>query len=180
MTAVAIDFSRLGKYLFLADAERNLISVLDDVKYDRADADILSVGMRLHAIEQLKKLGFKQISGRVLEHQVSGARCLIPKFHALGASPFDCVRYTPKREQDYYLLTPTQTACQFIDAYPMEPALERIKALIERHPINILRIMDFCDHSPAHRTFVEAVGHLKFVQREAVESDFLRGIKSLG
>lgn len=180
MTAIDMDDARLGKYLHLADAERNIISVLDDIKYDRADADILSVGMRMHAIKKLAAIGFKQVSGRVLEHATSGARCVMPKFHALGASPFDCVRYTPKRAQDFYLLTPTQTACQFINHYPIEQAIDRIKSLIVQQPINILRIMDFCDHSAPHRTFIEAVGHLKFVQREAVESDRLRGLKTLG
>ena len=109
-----------GHYMTLADERLQLFSVFDDLYYDRADADMLSPAMRKHAIEKLKKIGFKQISGNVLEDRGADRRCLMPKSHALGASPFDITRYTPRRAQDFYILTPTQTACQFIDHYPHE------------------------------------------------------------
>ncbi|MEL7042349.1 MAG: hypothetical protein AAGL90_12545 [Pseudomonadota bacterium] len=180
MPTDTIDASELSQFLCIADADLGLISVFDDTKYDRADADVLSIGMRRHAIKHLEKIGFKQIRGNVLVHEELGARCIIPKFHALGASPFDVVRYTPKRKQDYYLLTPTQAACQMVDQYPTEEAVERIKTLIARQPINILRMMDFLDHSPTHRAFLPAIGHLKYVQRKAIETAPLRQMRPLG
>lgn len=168
------------KYLYLADLDLKLISVFDELKYDRSDADILSVGMRRHVVKALGKLGFKQVSGLVLEHKENDMRCLMPKFHALGGSPFDITRYTAKRVQDFYILTPTQTACQFIDAYPTVDAVERIKALIEKQPINIKRLWDYLDRSDHHRAFEGAIGHLKYVQREAISKEPLKTMRALG
>lgn len=165
-------------YLYLA--ENQLISVFDDLKYDRADIDMLSPAMRNYAIEKIEGFGFKQISGAVLEHQVSGARILIPKFHAQGASPFDITRYTPRRAGDFYLLTPTQTACHIIDRYDVDEAVGRIKDLIVRQPINLYRLMDYLEKTPKHQAFMGAIGHLKFVQREAVSSEPLCRRRALG
>lgn len=167
-------------YLYMADAALGVISVFDDLKYDRSDADLLSPAMRQHAVEKLGASGFAQTSGNVLTHVATGQRVIFPKSHALGASPFDITHYTPKGAGDFYLLTPTQTACQFIDGYDKADALGRIKALIARQPINIYRLMDYLEKKPAHQTFADTIGHLKFVQRQALESDALRGRRALG
>ncbi len=167
-------------YMLFADRRLKLVSVFDDLKYDRSDADMLSPAMRTHAIRKLQVLGFRQISGTVLEHAESDMRVLVPKFHALGASPFHITRHTPKRAQDFWLLTPTQVACQFVDNYPLETAVERIKTLIARQPINIYRMFDFLERSPRHEAFKPAIGHLKYVQRRAVESEPLRRRRALG
>ena len=180
MSAPVFDRSELDKYLFVADDELKLISVFDDLKYDRADADVLSVGMRQHAIKRLTQVGFKQKSGTVLVHGLEDVQCVIPKFHALGASPFDITRYTAKRSQDYYILTPTQTACQFVEHYPTDEAVDRIIVLIAKHPINIYRIMDFFEDKPAHKNFADALGHLLYVQRQAVETDLIFRMRALG
>ncbi len=169
-----------GPYLHVADTSLRILSVFDDLRYDRADADMLSPAMRQHAIRKLAQIGFKQTSGTVLEHRESDVRCLIPKFHALGASPFDITRYTDRREQDFYILTPTQTACQFIDHYDLEEAVERIKSLIALQPINLYRLMDYLERKPSHEQFRQAIGHLKYVQRKAVESEPLRRRRALG
>jgi hypothetical protein len=166
-------------YLQLADEALGLISVFDDLKYDRSDADMLSPPMRRHAIAKLGALGFRQVSGNVLADDGSGARVVMPKSHALGASPFDITRYTPKGPSDYYLLTPTQTACQFVDSYPLEDAVTRIKALIAKHPVNLVRMEDYLEKSDSHRAFLGAIGHLKFVQREAVTSEPLQRRRAL-
>lgn len=170
---------KLGPYLHIADTDLKLLSVFDDLKYDRSDADMLSPAMRRHVVQRLEKLGYRQTSGTVVKHGQSGICGLMPKFHALGASPFDITRYAPKQEQDFYILTPTQTACQFIDNYPLDEAVERVKALIEKQPINLLRLQDFLEHKPAHQDFLTAVGHLKYVQRVAVQSDPLRSMRAL-
>ncbi|MEM9285657.1 MAG: hypothetical protein AAGA39_07200 [Pseudomonadota bacterium] len=170
----------LGAYLHVADEGLRLISVFDDLTYDRADADILTPGMRSHLAAKLKGLGFRQKSGNLFVHGRAEERCLLPKSHALGASPFDILRYTERRAKDYVALTPTQTACQFIDTYPLEEAVERVKALIIRHPINLYRLMDYLERKPAHDAFQTAIGHLRFVQREAVESSTLQRLRPLG
>ncbi|MEM1380319.1 MAG: hypothetical protein AAGH41_06810 [Pseudomonadota bacterium] len=170
----------LGPYISLADENLKLISVFDDIKYDRADADMLSPAMRQHLVKTLKPLGFKQTSGTVLKHQATGVRCIIPKFHALGASPFDITQFTDKGADDYYVLTPTQTACQFIDNYGLEEAVSAIRTLIKSQPINIYRLMDYLEAKPAHEAFFQAIGHLKYVQREAIEGKTLRRMRALG
>lgn len=164
----------------IADAALHLISVFDDLKYDRSDADMMSPAMRQHAVRKLAPLGFRQVSGNVLENREADTRVLIPKSHALGASPFDITRYTPKRTQDYYLLTPTQTACQVIDSYATKDAVERIKTLICKHPINLYRLMDYLEKKDTHQDFLGAVGHLRYVQREAITSEPLQRRRALG
>lgn len=161
----------LGHYMMLADDRLNLFSVFDDLKYDRADADILSPGMRNHAIGRLKQLGFSQKTGSILHNKAEDVFCYIPKPQVLGASPFDVTRYTPKRQQDCYILTPTQTACQFIDNYPYDIALEKTVALVRKQPINLYRLMDYLERKPEHEAFRAALGQIKSVQREAVASE---------
>lgn len=178
--AFDIRTAELGVYLFVADTDLNLLSVFDDLRYDRSDADMLSPAMRKHVGEKLRPMGFKQISGTVFENKSADVRFIMPKSHALGASPFDISRYTPKREQDYYVLTPTQAACQLIDNYSLDRAVASIKALIARQPINLLRLADYLERKPTHERFEAALGHLQFVQRQAVTTEPLRSRRSLG
>ena len=103
-----------------------------------------------------------------------------PKFHALGSSPFDITRYTHKRDQDYYILTPTQTACLIIDAYDFDQALESISALIEEQPINIFKLMDYLENTEKHQSFLKAITTLRDRQKTAVQKETLKLRKSLG
>ena len=167
-------------YIQLADADLRVISVFDDLRYDRADMDVLSSAMRDHAVTQLKPLGIKQTAGTCFTHLDSGIRILMPKSHALGASPFDVARYTPRGDQDYYLLTPTQTACLLVESYDTDTAVDRIRELIQTQPINILRIADYLERTPQHEAFGRAIGHLKFIQRSAVTSEPLMRRRALG
>lgn len=167
-------------YLQVADTALGLISVFDDLRYDRADLDMLSPPMRNRARAKLQPLGFRQVSGTVFEARDANVRVIMPKSHALGASPFDITLYTPKRETDLYLLTPTQTACQFVDGYPRDEAVARIKTLIEKHPINLDRLGDYLEKKPQHAAFLPAIGHLKFHQREAVAKEPLCRRRALG
>ncbi|WP_425085664.1 hypothetical protein [Ruegeria profundi] len=167
-------------YFQIADEQQGLLSVFDDLKYDRADVDMISPAMRKHVVGKLGPLGFRQTSGTVLEHAEADMRVHIPKFHALGASPFDIARYTEKRPQDYCLLTPTQVACQYVDHHELDEALQRIEALIAKHPINLLKLADYLEGKPKHRAFREVLGHIKLKQRIAVESEPLCRRRSLG
>lgn len=172
--------AQLGVYLFVADSRLNLLSVFDDLRYDRSDVDMLSPTMRRHVSEKLRPLGFRQVSGTTFENRAADVRFLMPKSHALGASPFDISRYTPKREQDFYVLTPTQAACQIIDNYSLDHAVHAIKDLISRQPVNLLRLADYLERKPTHQRFAGALGHLQYFQRQAVTSDPLRTRRSLG
>lgn len=169
----------LGHYMMLADDQLNIFSVFDDLKYDRSDADMMSPGMRKHAVEKLKPFGFRQTSGSVLRDKARDVFCYIPKPQVLGASPFDVARYTPKREQDFYVLTPTQTACQYIDAYSFEDALEKTLALVQLQPINLYRLMDYLEPKPKHEAFRAGLSEIKAVQTVAVKSEPLRRRRAL-
>lgn len=171
-----------GPYMFLADEQLRLISIFDDLFYDRSDLDILSPAMRNHAVSKLFSLGYEQASGTVLAHNLFNERCLMPKFHALGSSPFDITLYTPRNNKDFYILTPTQTACQIIDHYSYQLAVEKIEALIKKQPINIYKIFDYLEQkkNTTHKVFASAMSDLLDVQRKAVKSDPLKGRKALG
>ncbi|MEM1036506.1 MAG: hypothetical protein AAGI14_07060 [Pseudomonadota bacterium] len=170
----------IDKYVFLADRHLRLISVFDDTSYDRADADMLSPPMRQHLAKLLAKNGFKQSSGTVFKNKALNVKCIIPKAHALGASPFDVTRFTPRGDNDFYVLTPTQTACFFIDNYGLQDAFDRVVDLIRRQPINILKISDYLERKPHHRDFMSAINQLSGIQKEAVADDKLRFMKALG
>ena len=131
-----------GPYMCVADAGLRLISVFDDLRYDSADLDMISPAMRDHVITRLIPLGFKQVSGSILLHKATVVRCMIPKFQALGALPFNITRYIPSTEQDFYVLTPTQTACQYVNFYQHAEAVKRVKALIIRQPVNLYKVLD--------------------------------------
>ncbi|MEO1318486.1 MAG: hypothetical protein AAFW01_18180, partial [Pseudomonadota bacterium] len=92
----------------------------------------------------------------------------------------DIARYVELGPQDFLILTPTQTACQFIDNYPLDEAVAAVKALIETQPINIYRLMDYLEKKPTHQDFLKAIGHLKYVQRMAVTSEPLCRRRALG
>ncbi|MEL8055627.1 MAG: hypothetical protein AAGK66_05710 [Pseudomonadota bacterium] len=170
----------IDKYLFLADRHLRLISVFDDTSYDRADADMLSPPMRQYLAKVLAKNGFKQSSGTIFDNTALNVKCIIPKAHALGASPFDITRFTPRAEKDFYVLTPTQTACFFIDNYDVQDAFNRVVDLIRRQPINILKISDYLERKPSHLDFMSAIDQLRDIQKEAVADDKLRFMRALG
>ncbi len=158
-------------YLAVVDAAHQILSVFDDLRFDRSDADIMAGPMRTHIALRLAPFGFRQVSGHVIENTAQDIRMIIPKFRALGESPFDATSYAPRRPQDFFILTPTQAACKLIDTYPLEEAQDRILALLRKHPINIYRILDFMDRSDRHMAFRPVLGHLKFVQRNAIRSE---------
>jgi hypothetical protein len=175
------DFSaeNLGSYVHIPAIEIRIISIFDELRYDRSDADIVSPAMRMHIAKTLAKFGFRQKSGTVFENKQRDIKCLIPKSHALGASPFHITQYTPKRGQDFYILTPTQTACQIIHHCELEDAIEHIHQLIQKQPINLYRLSDYLDYSEQHQEAAKAIGHIKYLQRKALETGPLRNIRPL-
>ncbi|MEM6680461.1 MAG: hypothetical protein AAF675_21550 [Pseudomonadota bacterium] len=166
-------------YLMVADAGLGLISVFDDLRYDRADLDMLSPPMRRRALAKLRPLGFVQRSGSVIEHEAEDIRIHLPKFRALGASPFDALRDSTLRPQDYALLTPTQAAAQIITAHPTDTAVRRLEAMVIKHPVNLLRLFDYLDPSPRHQAFKRPIGHLVAIQCEAVKNEPLKARRAL-
>ena len=166
-------------YVCIADEALRLVSVFDDLKYDRADLDMVSGPMRRKILHKLQPLGFKQVSGSVIENRTQDIRFILPKFRALGASPFDATRDTSRREQDYFILTPTQAACEIINAYPVERAVECLEGFVIKHPINLLRIFDYLEGNSVHQAFKEAIGHLTIIQRKAVAEEPLKSRQAL-
>lgn len=166
-------------YLHVVDWDLQLISVFDDLRYDRADVDTLAGPMRTHILQKLQPLGFRQRTGHIIEHHATDMRLIMPKFRALGESPFDAIHFTPRRPQDFYILTPTQSACQLIDNYAPEEAQDRIIGLIQQQPINIYRILDYMARDDHREAFKPVLGHLKFVQKQAISSEPLRSRRAL-
>lgn len=166
-------------YLHLADAELRLISVFDDLRYDRADLDMLSGPMRARVLQRLAPIGLRQRSGGLMEDPSGAIRLHLPKFRALGASPFDALRETRRAPGDYALLTPTQAACAILEGHAPEQALPRLEALVTRHPVNLLRIFDYLDRSERHTGHRRMIGHLVPIQRAAVREAPLRDRRAL-
>lgn len=170
-----------GPYLYVPSCNENIISVFDDLKYDRSDIDMLSGAMRRHVLERLTLIGFKQKSGKIIEHRGENVRCIMPKWHAQGASPFDICRYTPKRQQDYYILTPTQTAAYFVDnEAELDEAVIHILNLIKNQPINLYRIKDYLDGSEKHQRFLDAIPFVREQQKKWIQTESLKRRRALG
>lgn len=168
-----------GGYIHVIGEGLNIISIFDELRYDRSDCDIVSPAMRMHLAKQLQKIDFRQVSGSKFHSKKLDICCYIPKSHALGASPFHILDAIKKREQDYYVLTPTQTACQLIKHFDIDLAVERISELIRVQPINIYRLSDYLDYEETYHEFSQAIGHLKYVQRIAIEETSLSKRKAL-
>ena len=92
------------KYLLLTDEPLNIISIFDELRYDRSDIDMLSPGMRQHITNKLKTIGFKQKSAKLLISEDKKFRCHLPMNHALGSSPFHATDYLGKKDGDYFVL----------------------------------------------------------------------------
>ncbi len=157
----------------------NMISVFDDTRFDRSDIDNLSPGMYRHTGKFLKNLGFEQDSGRIFRHSKFDMRCEIPKSRVQGSSPFHVLDYTTKREQDFYILTPTQIAGVIISKLPHADAVPLLIDLVEHHPINLFKLKDHTDNSKNHQDFLDVIAHLKYKQREATSKPPLRQLKTL-
>ncbi|MBS9777320.1 MAG: hypothetical protein KGV50_01025 [Gammaproteobacteria bacterium] len=167
------------KYLYWHAPPLRVISIFDEIKYDRSDLDIVSLGMRRHAIKKLHKFGFTQKSGHVLLQPETGIQCVIPKFVALGASPFSATRYHQRNEYDYWVFTPVQATCFIIENMPFDEAIVRIEDLLRKQPINLYKVIDFLERKSTHQPYHQALKELYELQKELVEKEPLKLMKAL-
>ena len=105
----------------------NLVSIYDDRVYDRSDADFMNTSMRSYFKERLTELQYDWLSGNVLGSPLYTTTFIFPKNGILGASPFDITRFEKRREDDYFVLTPTQVAAYLIKFKCGEGILENLK-----------------------------------------------------
>jgi len=167
------------EYLLWHDSIR-VISVFDDVKYDRSDIDLLGPGMRKHVTQFLKGLGCKAKSGKCIVHRDSEIKYWLPKPSLLAASPFDITRYQPRDANDIYVLTPTQTAAYFFQTIDFDLAILAIGDMIETQPVNILKLLDTLN-SPQERTYYAPVlRYLLDCQKQIVKQPRVKFKRTLG
>ncbi len=156
-----------------------IISVFDDVRYDRSDLDLLSPAMRQHIVKQLKQLGCKQARGQQLISP-NGNVLWMPKPSVLGSSTFDIGKYTKRAEHDIYILTPTQAAAYWLDNGELEPAVEAIANMIKQQPCNLRKIEDHIGSNPKRKAYIQAMPYLRKVLRESQEQPEMKFKRSLG
>ena len=58
----------LDQYITNINIDLKILSIFDDIRYDRADLDVITGPMREHAIRKLRNFGFIQINGSILEN----------------------------------------------------------------------------------------------------------------
>ncbi len=160
--------------------ELNVLSVFDDIKYDRSDIDILSPAMRHYAAKFLKNQGFRQKSGQCFISRDCEEKLWMPKPSVLGASPFDITRYIKRDVSDAIILTPTQTAAFLFDRLELKDAVSEIAVLIEQQPINLLKLRDHIPRYGDRERYTQAFPYLRFCQRKAIERPHMRFKRSLG
>lgn len=184
-TIAAVSLSSLHEaiseddYLFWVDSI-HVLSVFDDIKYDRSDIDILSPAMRRYTAKFLKNQGYHQKSGQCFASKNGPHKLWMPKPSVLGASPFDITRYISREENDAYILTPTQTAAYLLDTLTLDTAVKEIALLIEQQPINLLKLRDHIPKYSDRNRYAEAFPYLRYCQRQVIENPRMRFKRSLG
>lgn len=156
-----------------------IISVFDDVKYDRSDIDLLSPSMRRYITEKLKLLHCQLARGT---HLISphGLSLFMPKPSVLGASSFDITRYQKRDEGDIYILTPTQCAAYLLDNLSLEQAVAEIAKMLPSQPINLRKLEDHMRQSSQRNRMLEALPFLRYELRQAQEQAHMRHKRHIG
>ena len=157
-----------------------VISVFDDVRYDRSDIDILGPGMRRHVSKFLIQLGCKARSGGRIVEPDSGLNFVLPKPSILAASPFDITRYHQRGADDIYILTPTQTAAYYFQAMDFDLAIMAIAGLIQTQPVNLLKLLDTLEHHRERKCYEPVLHYLLACQKHAVKQGGMKFKRSLG
>jgi hypothetical protein len=157
-----------------------VISVFDDVKYDRSDIDILGPGMRRYVTKFLTALDCKTRSGSCIVHRQSGLNCWLPKPSVLAASPFDITRYQPRDPEDIYILTPTQTAAYLFQHMDFDLAIIAIFEMIKTQPVNLLKLLDTLETHRERQYYAPVVRYLLDCQKQGVKQAGMKFKRSLG
>lgn len=161
-------------------SEINAISVFDDVKYDRADVDMLTPAMRKYIANYLVHRGCQLKSGTAIIHKDLDLTFILPKPSVLGASPFDITHHFPRNESDIYILTPTQSAAYLFDHIELDSAVESISKMIKKQPVNLLKLEDAIGTQVKRQAYLQAMGYLTYCQRQALEQPNMKFKRSLG
>lgn len=157
-----------------------VISVFDDIQYDRSDIDILGPGMRRYVSQFLTTLDCKARSGRCIVHRDSGVKFWLPRPSVLAASPFDITRYQPRDAGDIYILTPTQTAAYFFQQIDFDWAIIAIGEMIKSQPVNLLKLEDTLQHQRERSYYAPVLRHLLNCQKLWVKHNKMKFKRSLG
>jgi hypothetical protein len=171
----------IGKddYLLWHESIR-VISVFDDVKYDRSDIDILGPGMRRYVTKFLTGLGCKTRSGSCIVHRHSELNFLLPKPSVLASSPFDITRYQSRERKDIYILTPTQTAAYLFQHMDFDLAIIAIFEMIKTQPVNLLKLQDTLQHHRERQYYAPVLRYLLACQNQGVKQEQMKFKRSLG
>jgi hypothetical protein len=167
------------EYLLWRDSIR-VLSVFDDVRYDRSDIDLLGPGMRRYVSQVLTGLECKAKSGKCIEHSDADIKCWLPKPSVLAASPFDITRYQPREANDIYILTPTQTAAYFFQQLDFDLAIMAIGDMIESQPVNILKLLDTLNSRRERSYYAPVLRYLLDCQKQVVSQPGFKFKRTLG
>ncbi len=159
--------------------KHQIISLFDDVRYDRSDIDILSTSMRKHIGLILKSLGCIHKAGNRYISPV-GLSLWMPKPSVLGASSFDATRYTPRQPGDIYILTPTQAVAYWLDHASLEEAVPAIVDMMRSQPCNLRKLEDQINKNSQRNTYLQAMPYLRRELRLSQEDPKLKFKRSLG
>lgn len=169
------------KNFHIVELPLNILSVFDHTNYDRSDLDLLSGPQRQYVEKKLKKFGYKFKSGRVLASQESPIVFRIPKQSIISANPFDIIRYEKRDQSDYFVLTPTQSACLMINnILNKDQLVTGLKDLISKQPINLKKIYDNIRFEKSKELYLSIHSELTQYQAEVIKSDALKYKQHLG
>lgn len=161
-------FEKLSKNsnVFLSSSI-NAIAIYDHKLYDRSDLDILSSAQRSFIINKLATFGFKQISGNKLKGD--NFNIIFPKNAHIASSPLDLIKYTKLDEGDYLILTPTQLFMVLFDNLMDNEAIYlELKELIQKLPVNLVKIKDIAKQEKFYSLFLSRYNELSNLQEKAV------------
>ncbi len=158
----------------------HIVSIFDDTHYDRSDIDILNSAQREFLLKQLKKYDYSWKSGRVLHSSSCAVLFTFPKMSVLGASPLDALKYEKSSDKNIVVLTPTQFCAHCIKNLDEDKGLVVIKELIEKHPVNLLKLRDHLSYTDLHEKYQRMLPELMSHQKEAVSSGKLKHKRHIG
>lgn len=158
----------------------HIVSVFDDTHYDRSDIDILNSAQRKFLLKQLKKYDYAWKSGRVLHSTKCSVLFTFPKMSVLGASPLDALKYEKSSDKNIVVVTPTQFCAQCIKELDEINGPLVIKELIEKHPVNLLKLRDHLSYTEFHEKYQRMLPELIAHQKKAISSGKLKYKRHIG